>query len=159
MKNSQPPSISYLIAAIRKETRTATLFVQTVAESVGIHPTDLKCLDFLTEVRSTTAGDLARITGLTTGAITAVIDRMEKAGYIKRTADSSDRRKTIIQILVKHHRHSQIVHNLFTHKMPRILSAYTRKERAIIADWNTRLTALLQDETKRLRALPQKNQK
>jgi len=157
MKNMQKQSIGDLIALIKKETRTATLFVQTVAESSGMHTTDIKCLDFLVEARSVTAGDLARFTGLTTGAITAVIDRMEKAGFIKRTADSNDRRKIIIKLLVEHPKHSQVVHSLFTNQMPKILSEYTSNEIAIITDWNSKLISLFQDEIKKLKDLKQKN--
>lgn len=157
MKDSQKQAISDLIALIRKETRTATLFVQTVAESSGIHITDIKCLDFLIEAQSATAGDLARITGLTTGAITAVIDRMEKAGFIKRVADSNDRRKIIIKLLVKHPKHLQIAHSLFANQMPKILSGYTSDEIAIITDWNLKLISLFQDEIKKLKDLKQKN--
>lgn len=157
MKDSQKQSISNLIALIRKETRTATLFVQTVAESSGIHITDIKCLDFLTEAQSATAGDLAKVTGLTTGAVTAVIDRMEKAGFIKRVADSNDRRKIIIKLLVKHPKHLQIAHNLFANQMPKILSGYTSDDITIITDWNLKLISLFQDEIKKLKDLKQKN--
>ena len=156
MKDSSEQSVSNLIALIRKETRTATLFIQSVAENSGIHITDIKCLDFLTETQSATAGDLAKITGLTTGAITAVIDRMEKAGFIKRIADSNDRRKIIIKPLVRHPKHLQIVHNLFANQMPKILSAYTSDEIATITDWNLKLISLFQDEIKRLKKLKTK---
>lgn len=159
MKNVQKQLISDLIALIKKETRTATLFVQTVAESSGMHTTDIKCLDFLVEARSATAGDLARVTGLTTGAITAVIDRMEKAGFIKRTADSNDRRKIIIKLLVEHPKHFQVVHSLFANQMPKILSEYKSNEIAIITDWNSKLISLFQDEIKKLKDLKQKNRK
>jgi DNA-binding MarR family transcriptional regulator len=156
MKNSQEQLISNLIALIRKETRTATLFVQTVAENSSIHITDIRCLDFLTEAQSATAGDLAKVTGLTTGAITAVIDRMEKAGFIKRIADSNDRRKIIIKLLVKHPKHLQIARNLFANQMPKILSGYTSDEIVIIADWNAKLISLFQDEIRKLKNLKQK---
>ncbi|MGW8185550.1 MAG: MarR family winged helix-turn-helix transcriptional regulator [Candidatus Moraniibacteriota bacterium] len=156
MNDPRKQSISDLIALIRKETRTATLFVQTVAESSGIHITDTKCLDFLTTAQSATAGDLAKVTGLTTGAITAVIDRMEKAGFIKRVADSNDRRKIIIKLLIKHPKHLQIAHNLFANQMPKILSEYTSDEIAIITDWNSKLISLFQDEIKKLEDLKQK---
>ena len=156
MKNSQEQLISNLIALIRKETRTATLFVQTVAENSSIHITDIRCLDFLTEAQSATAGDLAKVTGLTTGAITAVIDRMEKAGFIKRIADSNDRRKIIIKLLVKHPKHLQIARNLFANQMPKILSGYTSDEIVIIADWNAKLISLFQDEIRKLKKLKQK---
>jgi DNA-binding MarR family transcriptional regulator len=63
---------------------------------LGQHPTDLECLDFLLLTGPSTAGKLAELTGLTTGAVTAMIDRLEKAGYVKRTRDKHDRRKVIV---------------------------------------------------------------
>jgi DNA-binding MarR family transcriptional regulator len=150
MNDPQKQSISDLIALIRKETRAATLFVQTVAESSDMHPTDIKCLDFLTEVQSATAGDLARVTGLTTGAITAVIDRMEKAGFVKRKADNKDRRKIIVEILVNPPQHLRLVHNLFSKQLPKILSEYTAEELQLITDWNVKMTNTLQAEIKNI---------
>jgi DNA-binding MarR family transcriptional regulator len=145
-----------LIMLIRKETRMATLFVQTVAETSGIHPTDIKCLDFLTEKKIATAGDLARITGLTTGAITSAIDRMEKAGFIERKADPKDRRKTLIQLRVSHPRHLQLVHHLFSDKLPAILDQYSAAEIELIVDWNKKMATALQEEILTLRSLKQK---
>lgn len=148
-------SISNLLALIRKETRMATLFVQTVAESSGIHPTDIKCLDFLTEACSATAGDLARVTGLTTGAITAAIDRMEQAGFVRREADSKDRRKTIVKLLVAHPQHSRLVHNLFANRIPKLLANCKDEELQIITKWNADMIDTLQGEIRYLKNLKQ----
>ena len=73
------------------------LFHQAIATVAGVSVTDLKCLDYIDRQRETAAGDLARLTGLTTGAITAAIDRLEKAGLAVRERSESDRRKIFIK--------------------------------------------------------------
>ena len=156
MSNTPKSSTTEIVALIRKETRTAALFVQAVAESSGMHITDTRCLDFLTKTRTATAGELSKATGLTTGAITAVIDRMERAGFVRRESDSNDRRKTIVRLLVGHPKHSQIVHDLFANQMPKILSKYTSEEIATIVDWNSKLTSLFQDEIEKLKKIKTK---
>ena len=74
------------------------LFHQAVANLAGVSVTDLKCLDYVDRMGDVTAGDLARLTGLTTGAITAAIDRLEKAGLARRERSETDRRKVFIRL-------------------------------------------------------------
>lgn len=74
------------------------LFHQAMANIAGVSVTDLKCLDYVDRGGDVTAGDLARLTGLTTGAITAAIDRLEKAGLAQRERSQSDRRKIFIRL-------------------------------------------------------------
>jgi DNA-binding MarR family transcriptional regulator len=81
---------------LRYVSANSVMFSQVVAEKVGIHSTDNECLDFLILNGPSTAGQLAELTGLTTGAVTAMIDRLEKADYVKRERDKADRRKVIV---------------------------------------------------------------
>jgi len=66
------------------------------AEAVGLNPSDLGCLCLLLLHGPVSAGRLAELTGLTTGAVTGVIDRLERAGFAERILDASDRRKVIV---------------------------------------------------------------
>jgi len=88
--------IQELNRQLRYTSATSVMFSQVVADKVGIHSTDNECLDFLLLNGPSTAGQLSELTGLTTGAITTVIDRLEKAGYVKRERDKDDRRKVIV---------------------------------------------------------------
>jgi predicted transcriptional regulator len=81
---------------VRLMSAKSVLFSQTIADKVGIHSTDMECLDFLVLHGSSTAGQLAELTGLTTGAITAMIDRLEKRNFVKRKFDKNDRRKVLV---------------------------------------------------------------
>jgi len=85
--------------AVRKSSAIGVIFGQTVANAVGVSSSDLECLDFLNIESRVTAGRLAELTGLTTGAITGLVDRMEKAGLVRRERDEEDRRKVYIAIV------------------------------------------------------------
>ena len=82
--------------AMRRSSAQGVIFGQTVADVAGISGSDLECLDFLNLEGRVTAGRLAEVTGLTTGAITGVVDRLEKAGLVRRERDAADRRKVFI---------------------------------------------------------------
>ncbi len=70
---------------------------ETIARKAGLSGTDHKYLGFLIEKGQMTAGELATLTGLTTGAVTGLIDRLEKRGLVKRQFAQDDRRKVIIE--------------------------------------------------------------
>jgi DNA-binding MarR family transcriptional regulator len=72
-------------------------FDQAVADHVGINRTDARCVDLIDQAGGMTAGELARAAGLTTGAVTAVIDRLEAAGLARRVPDPADRRRVRIE--------------------------------------------------------------
>jgi DNA-binding MarR family transcriptional regulator len=85
--------------AMRRSSAQGVIFGQTVANVAGISGSDLECLDFLNLEGRVTAGRLAEVTGLTTGAITGVVDRLEKAALVRRERDEADRRKVFIAIV------------------------------------------------------------
>src|SRR5580700_8824106 len=82
--------------AMREASGLGVLFSQEVARRLGIASTDLECLDYLGR-GPIAAGELAELTGLTTGAITGVIDRLERAGLARRSRDVADRRKVLVE--------------------------------------------------------------
>jgi DNA-binding MarR family transcriptional regulator len=107
--------------AVRKSSAIGVIFGQTVANAVGISSSDLECLDFLTIEGRVTAGRLAELTGLTTGAITGLVDRMEKAGLVRRERDEEDRRKVYIAIVPE--------------ALGRIGSFYEPLQKAVTKNW------------------------
>jgi DNA-binding MarR family transcriptional regulator len=76
-------------------------FDQAVADHVGMNRTDARCIDLIDQAGGMTAGELARAAGLTTGAVTAVIDRLEAAGLALRVPDPNDRRRVRIETTEK----------------------------------------------------------
>src|SRR6185369_5119613 len=109
--------------ALRRSSAQGVIFGQTVANTVGISGSDLECLDFLNLEGRVTAGRLAEVTGLTTGAITGVVDRLEKAGLVRRERDADDRRKVFI---------TTVPENVAT-----IGRFYEHMQRAVLKDWES----------------------
>ena len=85
--------------AMRRSSAQGVMFGQAVANMAGISNSDMECMDILNLEGRVTAGRLAEVTGLTTGAITGVVDRLEKAGYVRRERDEADRRKVFISVV------------------------------------------------------------
>jgi len=81
----------------RRHSTAAVLFHHVVAERLGLGPTDHKCLDLLREHGAMTGSELVAITGLTSGAITGVVARLESAGFLRRESDPNDGRKQILR--------------------------------------------------------------
>ena len=84
---------------LRRVASQLVLLSDTVAHCVGLHPTDLQCLDLLRLAGPTTASTLASRVGLTTGAMTAVIDRLERAGLVRRERVREDRRRVLVHVV------------------------------------------------------------
>ncbi len=96
---------SELLDALENQTRELSsrtvLFHHFIGELLGLNPTDHKCLDIIIRTKSPmTASQLAEETGLSTGAITGVVDRLEKAGYVNRKRDPNDRRLIYVDPLL-----------------------------------------------------------
>jgi DNA-binding MarR family transcriptional regulator len=83
--------------AYRRYLGAVVLFHQAAAESTGLGSTDFQALNLLDLHGSMRSGELARWTGLSTGATTRLIDRLESAGLVRRAADPSDRRKVLVE--------------------------------------------------------------
>ena len=87
-----------LIESWRVATNGDVAFDELAAKRLGISTTDLHCLNIVESRQGVTAGELAAESGLTTGAVTAVIDRLDRAGFARRVADESDRRKVNVEV-------------------------------------------------------------
>ena len=87
-----------LIGSWRDATNGDVAFDALAAERLGISVTDLHCINIVESAEGMTAGELAKESGLTTGAVTAVIDRLDRAGYARRVPDETDRRKVKVEV-------------------------------------------------------------
>src|SRR4051794_8530965 len=87
-----------LVAAFRASGNQDSAFDNLAAERLGVNRTDLHCLNAIENSGRLTAGQLAAHTGLTTGAVTGVIDRLERAGYARRIRDPKDRRRVEVEV-------------------------------------------------------------
>jgi DNA-binding MarR family transcriptional regulator len=94
-----------LIGELISEFRTAgnqdSAFDNLAAEHLGLNRTDLHCINIIENSGGLTAGELAAQAGLTTGAVTGVVDRLERAGFARRVADPADRRRVKVEVTPK----------------------------------------------------------
>jgi DNA-binding MarR family transcriptional regulator len=138
----------------RREMSTETImFHQSVADVLGLYITDHKCLDLIHHYGAMPAGRLADLTGLTTGAVTGIIDRLEKAGYVRRANDPKDRRRTIVEPTrnKKLERKIEVIFMPLHERMRKLLSSYSDSELAFLLDVLTKSVELTREESKKLR--------
>ena len=95
--DSQAALSHRLMRAIREYQNAGDIMDEAMTGLLGINRTDGRCLDIIDLHGTLTAGELASESGLTTGTVTAVVDRLEKAGYVRRRPDPDDRRKVVIE--------------------------------------------------------------
>ena len=95
---SKDQLIGDLIARYRAATNRDVAFDKLAAARLGVSVTDLHCLNIVEARHGITAGELAVESGLTTGAVTAVIDRLERVGFARRVRDERDRRKVKVEV-------------------------------------------------------------
>ncbi|HEX5166919.1 MAG TPA: MarR family transcriptional regulator [Thermomicrobiales bacterium] len=85
-------------AALRGVHNAVDTLSQIIADQLGVNRTDLRCIQMLGQFGPLTAGQLAEASGLTTGALTSVIDRLERAGFARRVRDEVDRRRVYVEL-------------------------------------------------------------
>ena len=127
-------------------------FTTAVAERVGMHSTDLECLGFLRDEGPVPAGRLAELTGLTTGAVTRMIDRLERAGYVRREADPRDRRRVIVRAIPGRANEIGPLFGGMRRAMDELCARYTDAELTLILDFVSRAGAVGLEQVAKLRA-------
>src|SRR5262245_10375454 len=90
--------IGHLMVAMRRSSAAGVLHGQAIAKRGGVNSSDRERLDLLILNRPSPAGEIARRTGLTSGAVTGLIDRLERLGLVERIDDPNDRRKVLVRV-------------------------------------------------------------
>jgi DNA-binding MarR family transcriptional regulator len=104
---TKKPLIEELIREFRVSGNQDRAFDGLAAERLGVNRTDLHCLNIIENSGGVTAGELAAQAGLTTGAVTGVIDRLERVGYARRMPDSADRRRVKVEVTPEFYRRAE----------------------------------------------------
>lgn len=139
--------------ALRETSAQSVLFSQAVADRVGMNPTDLESLDILARNGPMTAGRLAEMTGLTTGAITGLIDRLERRGYARREPHPTDRRSVIVKPLIENaERDLGLAYVAMSEAMDELMSRYNDDDLATILDFMTRAATITAEQIARIRS-------
>lgn len=137
-------------AAVRDYGIHLTLFRNAVNEWAGLNATDMECLRFLFLKGVATPSELARQTGLTSGATTAMLDRLEKAGMLERKPNPDDRRGTLITPAKGAAERAASWFESARIAQDELLSSYSESDLEIIADVFERFVKLWDQEREKI---------
>ncbi|WP_438351932.1 MarR family winged helix-turn-helix transcriptional regulator [Paenibacillus sp. FA6] len=126
-------------------TRTV-LYQQHIAASLGLYNNDFLSVDILHEKGPITAGELSKLTGLATGSVTSLIDRLEKNGFVRRQNDPNDRRKVIIVPLYEHKEEVSNAYHSLHAAMITLASSYTEVELELITQFLGKASTVLEEQ-------------
>jgi len=130
-------------------TRTV-VYQQNVAASLGLYNNDYLSVDILHEKGPITAGELSKLTGLATGSVTALIDRLEKNGFVRRENDPNDRRKVIIVPLYENKEEVSNTYHPLHSAMLKLASSYTVEELELITQFLGKASTVLEEQIEQL---------
>src|SRR5262245_28404469 len=127
-------------------------YEDALAEKLGLNVTDLRALELVIGSPGLTAGGLAEESGLTTGAITGVVDRLERAGYLERRPDPADRRSVTLHPVAARTADLAAARASADRELERLLAGHDPSQRAAILDFLGRANAVVANEAAVLRA-------
>ena len=139
-----------VVRGAREYSIGAVLFHQAVGQLLDLNVTDMKCLDIMTLKGPASPSELAQHTGLSTGATTAMIDRLENAGLVVRRPHPTDRRGTIVVLSRKAMRKLPAMFASLAKAMDALVSTYSEKELRVLADFFAKVGVLWKEEREKL---------
>jgi DNA-binding MarR family transcriptional regulator len=139
----------------RRSQQATDLFDEAVCETLGVNRTDLGVLDVLERIGPLPAGKLAEECGLSPGAMTAAIDRLERAGHVRRVRDAGDRRRVMVEITPESRERAWAIYGPLQRAYDRALSGFTLAELDVIREYRRRAIGAAEAEVARLRGEPQ----
>ncbi|WP_175619185.1 MULTISPECIES: MarR family transcriptional regulator [unclassified Paenibacillus] len=134
-------------------TRTV-LYQQYAASSLGLYNNDYLSVDILHEKGPITAGELSKLTGLATGSVTALIDRLEKNGFVRRQNDPKDRRKVIIVPLYEDKKEVSETYDPLHARMIQLAASYAPEELELIAEFLGKASDIIEEQIYSLSSAP-----
>jgi len=143
--------IDGVLRSLRRVNLQGSVFGQTVAIRFGLSESDIEALEVLIDTGAATAGRLSELMGLTTGAVTRVIDRLEQAGYVRRVPDPADRRRVIVEVVPDKVAAVEATMARVGEASATEIGHYSEAELAVINDFLTRMAAITREEATALR--------
>jgi DNA-binding MarR family transcriptional regulator len=126
---------------------------QAVADYLGINRTDARCLDIIGRVGGVTAGRLARESGLSTGAVTTVLDRLERAGLARRRSDPDDGRRVLVEMTPAARAANEELYRPLAEAAAEQLRRYSDEELVLLREYHRSSRALTEAHAERVRGL------
>lgn len=139
---ADPSLVEQVGLCVRKMGAQSVVTSQVIAQIFEMHTTDLEVLDLIFLRKQVSAGQLAEATGLSTGSVTALIDRLAAAGYVERTACALDRRRVLVSVRPEAIEPIKSVYTDMKRRMSALWSGYSASELELVCDFLTRSTAL-----------------
>ncbi|HEU4572044.1 MAG TPA: MarR family transcriptional regulator [Candidatus Limnocylindrales bacterium] len=139
------------IRALRRVTLQGTVFGQSVAIRLGLSDSDVEALEALLDTGAATAGRLGEVLGLSTGAVTRLVDRLEQAGYVRRVADPTDRRRVVVEVVPERADAVRSMMSRITTASAEEIAGFTDAQLNVVADFLTRMADVTREEAERLR--------
>ena len=140
-----------LMTEMRNNSTKTIMFHQAIATHLGLNPTDHKCLEIIFENHAITPGELAGLLGLTTGAVTGVIDRLENKGFVFRELDSDDRRRIIIKVNQEKSEETILpLFGSFGEQIESVLEKYNNDNLEIILNFFRDINSIVKQEKNKL---------
>src|SRR3954462_15625231 len=136
----------------RKYQRSVDALDELATGLIGVNRTDARVLDLLEQNGRMTAGEIATGAALTSGAVTGVIDRLEKAGYAVRVRDQDDRRKVLVEPTEELRKRAQEIYYEMGPEGEKLMRAYTDDELRLVLRFIENVTALTEEHAAKLRA-------
>jgi DNA-binding MarR family transcriptional regulator len=126
---------------------------QAVADYLGLNRTDARCLDIIERLRGVTAGRLARESGLSTGAVTTVLDRLERSGLARRTSDPEDRRRVVVEMTPAARKANEELYRPLVEAATEQMLRYSEDELALLREYHRASRAITEAHAERVRGL------
>ncbi len=132
------------------------LFYETLARAAGMTAAESRCLSVVSREGTVTPGELARESGLTTGAITGIVDRLEKAGLVRREQNPADRRSVLVHAVPNAGPEAVLrpAYAALRSDMAALRDSFTLEEQCVINRYLESAAHILAVQTEALRALP-----
>ena len=141
-----------VIRCLRQFIAGSILYNQQIADRVGLRLTDMQCINALELMGPSTPGELARFTGLTTGGVTVMLDRLEKGGYLKREPNPRDRRSVLVHLNPTKAKKMQAFYGEINQRMAALLDATPERELRSVVNLLSKMNASRAEEPPSSRA-------
>jgi DNA-binding MarR family transcriptional regulator len=150
MTKGRQALISAVGSATQAYQRATDAFDDAVGRTLGLNPTDLRCLDWLTE-GAMSAGELGEAVGLSSAATTTLLDRLERKGYVRRQRDTIDRRRVLVQLAPPGRARIGELYGPLAREGGRLLARFSDGELVTMRDFLVESTALVDRHRARIR--------
>lgn len=150
--NHRQQAVAELNQIVRDIGNVNTLLVTAIAERIGLSASEFECCSLIQDAGPFTAGELARRCHLTTGGMTGMIDRLERAGFVRREHDSRDRRRVLVHGVYKRDAVQKVIamYRPLQNMFDTMLSTYSDEQIDLLLDYNRKLIEMFRETCERL---------